>query len=749
MWLVLRFLKTTLVILPILFTALAAAQDIKDAKYYTSKGDEFFSKGRYKDAITNYSLAIGKDDKLAMAYANRGYSYVADYNPKLDQESYIKQLDKAITDCSTAIRLQPDSFNFYYYRSQAYSRKKLVDSSIIDVTSAINIATNSPAATNNELTDFYESRALLFQQKGLYNLTAKDYSHLIGLDSNNTDYYRNRCKAYYYSNEIDSALRDITTAFSFDTVDVRNNNYRGLCYNSLGQYEPAILDFLTYILRIPDHGNPYINIISPLVRTKRFAEAAIFYKSYTDRKAYKEKNAKVGDKKFESFLELDQYKFYKYYLAAVLQVAEGKYTDALASLDTASKQYGTEPKDETKRLYSDVLALNGYVLEKLNRAEDAKINYEQALVIDARQPDIGDALVGLQQKQVLTRSLDKSGPEITLISPAPSRGFEIKADTIKTYIIAQAKDPSGIASIQINNNPVPTDKIEPDGTFFTNLVLKSGTNSVVITATDKEGNTTTTSYKINNTDGENTDMKADQAAVIPPNYHAILIAENDYVDSTIPDLRNPIKDARGLKELLTTKYRFNAENIDTLYNRNREDIVETIIAKCKSLTDNDNLLIFYAGHGDTTHDKLGNVDGYLVPSSARKGLTSYYITSEEIKKALLKSNAKHVLILLDACYSGAFTRQLTPDAPNDIKKQYAMDSRKVMASGNLETVPDDSKFILFLTEFLKNNKQKYVSAKDLWSYVSVRITAFTSNLAQYAAIPGVGDIGGEFIFEMR
>jgi len=92
---------------------------------------------------------------------------------------------------------------------------------------------------------------------------------------------------------------------------------------------------------------------------------------------------------------------------------------------------------------------------------------------------------------------------------------------------------------------------------------------------------------------------------------------------------------------------------------------------------------------------------------------------------------------------------LTPDAPNDIKKQYAMDSRKVMASGNLETVPDDSKFILFLTEFLKNNKQKYVSAKDLWSYVSVRITAFTSNLAQYAAIPGVGDIGGEFIFEMR
>lgn len=749
MWLVFRLLKTMLVILPILFTVLAAAQDIKDAKYYTSKGDEFFSKGRYKDAITNYSLAISKDDKLAMAYANRGYSYVADYNPKLNQEVYTKQLDKAITDCATAIRLQPDSFNFYYYRSQAYSRKKLVDSSLLDLTSAINIATNSPTATTSELVDFYESRAILLLQKGLYNQAVKDYSKLIGLDSNNADYYRNRCKAYYYNNDIDSALLDITTVFSFDTVDVRNNNYRGLCYNSLGQYEPAILDFLTYILQIPDHGNPYINIISPLVRLKRFAEAAVFYKSYTDKKTYKEINAKVGDKKFEAFLEQDKYKFYKYYLDAVSRVAEGKFNEALANLDTASRQYGTEKKDETKRLYSDVLALNGYVLEKLNRPEDAKTNYEQSLVIDTRQPDIEEALIGLQKKQVLTRSLDKSGPEIILISPAPSRSFEIEADTIKTYIIAQAKDPSGIASILINGNLIPAAKIEPDGTFFTNLVLKSGTNSLVITANDKEGNATTTTYKINNAAGNNAEMKADQAAVIPPKYHAILIAENDYVDSTIPDLRNPVRDATGLKELLTTKYKFNAENIDTLYNRNREDIVETIIAKCKSLTDNDNLLIFYAGHGDTTHDKLGNVDGYLVPSSARKGLTSYYITSEEIKKALLKSNAKHVLILLDACYSGAFTRQLTPDAPNDVKKQYAMDSRKVMASGNLERVPDDSKFILFLTEFLKNNTQKYVSAKDLWSYVSVRITAFTSNLAQYAAIPGVGDIGGEFIFEMR
>ena len=102
--------KILLFILPVVFVAVADAQDIKDAKYYTSKGDEFFEKGNYKDAVLNYSLAISKDDKFSMAYAYRGYAYVADYNSK--QDIYNKQLDKAIQDCSTAIRLQQDSSSY-------------------------------------------------------------------------------------------------------------------------------------------------------------------------------------------------------------------------------------------------------------------------------------------------------------------------------------------------------------------------------------------------------------------------------------------------------------------------------------------------------------------------------------------------------------------------------------------------------------------------------------------------------------
>ena len=574
--------------------------------------------------------------------------------------------------------------------------------------------------------------------------------NLLTSDNRKSDYYRQRCKTYFYNNKIDSALQDISKAFSIDTINYLNYNYRGLCYNSLGNYEQSILDFLTCVINLPDDGTPYINIISPLVRLKRFKEAAVFYNSFIEKKSYKEQNARPGDKKFESFLSKDQYKFYNNYTKAVTQVADERWNEALVSLDSASKQYGTEPKDETKRLYADVLVLNGYVLEKLGRLEDAIVNYEQSLLIDPRQPDTEIALDSLRGKLVLTRSLNNKPPEIKILTAnvqKKTRGFTIEADSTVTRVqlIGEAKDDSGLDSVKINGAAV---NFDPSGVFFSNLSLKDNVTSITITASDKQKNKTSQTFSLDNLSNV-TKPLAFSASDAPSagKYYAVLIAEKDYADPSIPDLRTPIRDANLLKEVLIKQYTFDRENIDTLYNRSREDIIEAIIARCKKMTNKDNLLIFYAGHGDTSLDKMGRIDGYLVPSSAKKKLTSYYITSQEIFKALLRSNAKHILLLLDACYSGTFTRKVSPDVPNDIKKQYELDSRKVMSSGNVEEVPDNSEFIFYVIKYLKENaSEKYVSAKDLWENVSHKIK---QTLAQYAPIDEAGDFGGQFIFEKR
>ncbi|MFM6926419.1 MAG: caspase family protein, partial [Ferruginibacter sp.] len=316
-----------------------------------------------------------------------------------------------------------------------------------------------------------------------------------------------------------------------------------------------------------------------------------------------------------------------------------------------------------------------------------------------------------------------------------------------TQITGRAKDESGIASIRINGKNI--DKIEEDGLFITNLTLKPGANSVTIIATDKQNNISAKTFSLT---GAAVVKKKDKEPDIPafnevtPTYYAILIAERDYTDPAIPDLQNPVKDARELKNILETQYTFNKENIDTLYNRSREDIMQTIVQRCNTLTGNDNLVIFYAGHGTAEKDKFGDVDGYWIPVSAKRGVTSSYISASDINTSLKRSSAKHILLIADACFSGAFTRQLPGDAGKAIQKQYQVSSRKVMASGNLEPVPDNSKFLYYLKKSLQNNNEKYLSAKKLFDSFYDAILNNSENLPQYAAIKNVGDEGGEFVF---
>jgi hypothetical protein len=231
-----------------------------------------------------------------------------------------------------------------------------------------------------------------------------------------------------------------------------------------------------------------------------------------------------------------------------------------------------------------------------------------------------------------------------------------------------------------------------------------------------------------------------------PEYHAILIAEEDYKDSSIPDLENPVKDATELKSILESNYTFNSKNIQTLYNKSREEIMQAIVQKSNTLTENDNLIIFYAGHGIAEKDRFGDIDGYWIPSSGKKGQLASYISSDDLNKALKSSNSKHILVIADACFSGAFTRSLSSDASIGIQKQFAVPSRKIMASGNMEPVPDNSKFVYYLNKNLKENKEKYLTAKKLFDSFYEAILNNSDTSPQYAAIKNVGDQGGEFVF---
>jgi tetratricopeptide (TPR) repeat protein len=732
------------------------AMQAQDAKTYAAKGDEAFGKNRFDEAIEYYTKAIKEDDKFAMAYANRGYSYI--WHKKMNE---ILRLNFAIRDCSKAIELQPDSASFYYYRSEAFAEKGWADSAIVDLTEAIRLGEAQLSDTKN-LIEYYEKRAALYKGEELYYPAIEDYKKLIILDTGNVDYYRHRFIAYYNTNQIDLALQDVSKCIELRPTYYGYYNNRGLCYNSLGEYELAKNDFLTNLNYRLDGGNPYINIISPLVRLNRFSEANFFYNLYLNNKNLYENLPRP--KGLPSFLDEPSFKFYKHFIKAVTHVNYNKQEEALRSLDSASLFFNSRINDttnKTRRGYMDVLYLRGYILEKQGLYAEAKTNFEQSLVIDPRQPDIREALQRLQlsMAKARTRGIDKTLPVINglFIDTVKTSAQDPVTDSITVKIRGTATDESGmIQLLKINDLSY---SFEEDGFFRHSVKKKNGDSSnIIITVIDSANNSN--AYTISNDEkvrGGKVSITADPTANPMGKYYAILIAEKDYVDDGYDDLQYPVIDANNLKTILIDKYTFDAENIDTLYNRSREDILEAIIARCKALDKKDNLLIFYAGHGDTTVDINKDVNGYLVPTSAKKGLTSYNITSEEIKKALLTNKVQHVLLLLDACYSGTFTRgEDDKEVKGDVWKQLETPSRKVMTSGNVETVPDKSFFIRYVTEFLTNNQKDYVSANDLWEYVYKGIRDHSKETGstqyyspQYAAITGVGDKGGAFIFERR
>lgn len=722
------------------FSAVTAQQDVASL---IKKGDAFFDAKKYDSAIALYNKAIVVDAQSYEAWFSRGLAW---YNKR--------QYNAAIADFTQAINTLPaDSTEFraslFSKRGGIYETKKSFDSAWLDYTAALSIKPDDE--------DALYLRGMLQYNRNAYESSLKDLSAALLLDSANANLYRQRSKAWYCLNEMDSALKDINHIIYTDT-NVVNYNYRGLFYHGKGMYDSAANDFMMYMKNnFSFGGNSFINIIAPLVRMKRFQEASVFYNLYKDRQ-YLTKNLRQATGNFNSFLDQDTYRFYSYYVEAADLVSDNKLQEALLKLDTASKKYGTEIKNLTKRCYVDILALRGYILEKLGKNEDAKACYEQALVIDSRQPDVKKALenMELMRAMAITRRIDKVGPTIKVFFADTARTAvqNTVTDSITIKIIGTASDESGIKQLKVDSLVVTS--IEEDGFFrFPLRKKKDDTNPIVITATDSSGNSSDTILKEKiMRGGEVTSLQ--RSAPTFGKYYAILVAEKDYADSNIKSLNYPVRDARNLKKILTDRYTFEPEDIDTLYNRSREDILEAIIARCKAMGTDDNLLIFYAGHGDTTHDVNDHVDGYLIPTSAKKGMTSYFITSEEIKKALLRSNARHVLILLDACYSGAFTRGNDDEVPGDIVSQWKSPSRKVMTSGNLEAVPDESFFIRYLADFLKENTNPFVTAKDVWNYVDRNMKNAVSEAGkgnyynpQYSAITGVDDKGGSFIFVLR
>lgn len=227
-------------------------------------------------------------------------------------------------------------------------------------------------------------------------------------------------------------------------------------------------------------------------------------------------------------------------------------------------------------------------------------------------------------------------------------------------------------------------------------------------------------------------------------YFALVIAVEEYDDPNINDLDHPVSDAGKFIDVIESEYNFDKSNIKFLKNPTKADIIGTLHHMRDQVTSEDNLLIYYAGHG---HYDEEMETGYWLPRDARPDNPVDWLPNTDLTNYLNVLKTKHTLLIADACFSGGiFKSRAAFNNVMAVEKLYKLNSRKALTSGALSEVPDESKFIEYLIKRLDQNTKKYLPSEQLYTSLKQAVMSNTTTVPQYGTIQNVGDEGGDFIF---
>ncbi len=227
-------------------------------------------------------------------------------------------------------------------------------------------------------------------------------------------------------------------------------------------------------------------------------------------------------------------------------------------------------------------------------------------------------------------------------------------------------------------------------------------------------------------------------------YHAIVIGINDY--KSLPDLNTALADARAVARTLEADYGY---SVNLLENPTRSDILDKLDELRETLTENDNLLIYYAGHG-WLDPQSGR--GYWLPVDARSDRRSRWFSNGDLTDALQALFAKHVMVIADSCYSGTLTRSVKVTERNSdyIARMAKKRTRVVLSSGGLEPVSDagGGRHSIFAAQFLDALRKNadVLDGTQLFEVVRRNVVLNAEQTPQYSDIRRAGHEGGDFLF---
>ena len=133
---------------------------------------------------------------------------------------------------------------------------------------------------------------------------------------------------------------------------------------------------------------------------------------------------------------------------------------------------------------------------------------------------------------------------------------------------------------------------------------------------------------------------------------AVIIGIDRYAVG-IPQLRSAVNDARRLSTILGGEHGYSVIALLDA-DASQERITHLLTSELPAIVGPDDRVLFYfAGHG-VARDGDEGPTGYLLPADAKRGDESTYLDMPRVHAALLALTCRHMLVVLDSCFSGAF-----------------------------------------------------------------------------------------------
>lgn len=232
-------------------------------------------------------------------------------------------------------------------------------------------------------------------------------------------------------------------------------------------------------------------------------------------------------------------------------------------------------------------------------------------------------------------------------------------------------------------------------------------------------------------DGEST-----QGPALSEHYsasHALLIGVSDY-DHPGWERLDSVQDELAAVGSVLKQQGFEVETLTNLSGRELMNRLTDFVVE-KGYDENNRLLVYFSGHGETIKLSKNRPMGYFVPADAppyavdKRGFITRALSMNRVMAMAKEIRSKHALFVFDSCFSGAIfqSRSFASNNNRSLERLLSKPVRYFITSGSAnETVPSDSVFARafvdsFATGAADLNGDGYVTSTELGLHLTQNV----------------------------